>query len=119
MKLGIKLGDKGPGDYPVSAPSQNRDVYYPEFTVTQNEDDEEADLGDAPEEGTMTIRYCISRSSENNKTGQCNYTVEVREIISASADKVNAPSKKYDEAGEALDKLAAEKSAGKNSGEDY
>ena len=111
MKLNIKLGDRGSENgMPVAISSQTRDVYYPEFTITQREDDEQADLGDAPEEGIMQIRYCISRSSEDNKSGRCTYTVEVREVISANADKVNAPSKKYDEAGEALDKLAAEKS---------
>lgn len=109
MKLHIKTANLDPSG-PVSISSQNRDVYYPEFTITQNESDEEvADLGDAPEEGVMTIRYCIARSSENNKTGQCTYTIEVRELIDAKEEKSEAPSRKYDEAGEALDKLAKEK----------
>lgn len=109
MKLNIRTANLDPSG-PMTISSQNRDVYYPEFTITQNESDEVADLGDAPEEGVMTIRYCIARSSENNKTGQCTYSVEVREIIDAKGEKPEAPSKKYDEAGEALDKLAKEKS---------
>lgn len=118
MKLGIKLGDKGDNGG-LSIPSQTRDIYYPEFTVVQTEpeDEDEAneipDLDDAPEEGVMTIRYCITRTSENNKTGECTYTIGVKEIVSASEEKSNAPSKKYDEAGDALDKLAAEKMAEK------
>lgn len=97
----------------TSIAPQNREVYYPEFTVTQNESDEQADLGDAPTEGTMVVRYCISGQSEDNKTGRCTYTVEVRELISASANKNEAPTKKYDDAATALDKLAAEKSSSK------
>jgi|SRR5687767_5914973 len=109
MKLGIKTANLDPHG-PTTLPSAANNIYYPEFTITQNESDEVADLGDAPEEGVMTIRYCISRSSENNKTGQCTYTIEVRELIDAKGEKPEAPSKKYDEAGEALDKLAKEKS---------
>lgn len=108
MKLNIKTANLDPSG-PMAVSSANRDVYYPEFTITQNESDEVTDLGDAPEEGVMTIRYCIARSSENNKTGQCTYTVEVRELIDAKGEKPEAPSRKYDDAASSLDRLRDEK----------
>ncbi len=119
MKLGIKTASTDNGL--MSAPSQTRDVYYPEFTVTQQSDPEndtepDVDLDDAPEEGIMTIRYCISRSAEDNKTGRCTYTIEVKELIDAkNLPGSSAPTKSYNEAGDALDKLAAEKAAEKDS----
>jgi hypothetical protein len=106
MDLNIKLENQG--DMPPSPISRQ---YFPSFTVIQRDSEDQADLDEAPIEGEMTIRYCISRSTEDNKTGECTYTVEVKEIISAEEDEDTSPSKSYGkEAGDALDKLAEEKS---------
>jgi len=104
MKINLNLKvreDNGPVSMPYAGPE-----YYPEFTVTQKEDDGEYDLGDLPDTGELTIRYSMSRSSENKKTGICTYTFEVREIVSAADAKEKSPSKNYGaDAGSALDKL--------------
>lgn len=97
--------------------SQTSSEYYPEFTVTQKEGDEDFDLGELPKDGEMTVRYKMTRSSEDTKRGVCSYTFEVREVVSAAGSKNKSPAKNYGEdAGAALDKLAKEK-ADENSDE--
>lgn len=99
----------------ISTPSSaEREPIFPEFVVEQNTRDEEYDLSQLPANGEMTIKYFMARSSEDKRTGRCTYTFQVKNIVSVSGEKTKTPTKKYDEAGEALDKLAAEK-AGKNS----
>jgi len=104
MKINLNLKvreDNGP----ISMASTGSE-YYPEFTITQKAADEDYDLGDLPDTGELTIRYSMSRSSENKKTGICTYTFEVREIVSAVDAKGKSPSKNYGaDAGSALDKL--------------
>jgi len=99
------------------APIQSSSDYFPELTITQKKGDEEFDLGKLSKDGEMTVRYKMTRTSENTKTGVCTYTFEVREIVSASGSKNKSPAKNYGEdAGAALDRLAKEK-ADENSDE--
>jgi len=109
MKLNIDLEEKGPEG--LVAAEKNR-PFYPEFTFR------EADEPEFPDEGTMTIRYKKVRTSMDKKSDKpYSCTLEVREIVSAEGEKDDSPTKKYDEAGPALDKLAASKV--KKSDEDY
>lgn len=95
------------GSIPMSPSSPE---YFPEFTVEQKEGDEDFDLGELPKEGELTVKYKMTRTSENTKTGICTYTFEVRNIVSASGNKNKSPAKNYGEdAGAALDRLAKEK----------
>ena len=109
MKINLNLKARDDmGGSPVM--SQTSSEYYPEFTVRQKEGDEDFDLGELPKDGEFTVKYKMTRTSEDTKTGVCTYTFEVREIVSASGSKSKAPAKNYGEdAGAALDKLAKEK----------
>lgn len=105
MKLNIDTEIKsGGGDpMPVSGPGG---PYYPEFTFNYDEEDA------VPDQGTMTIRYKVSRKSEDAKRPKdrrYSCTIEVVEIVSAQGEKDRSPSKKYNDAGDALDALAKEK----------
>src|SRR6185369_14445460 len=84
------------------------DYAYPDFTVTFKEG-EDQDLDEIPEEGEMVIRYRRKRTSEDNLRDECTYSFCVLAIESAKGDD-ESPAKSYNEAGDALDKLAAEKS---------
>lgn len=86
-----------------SAPGEKDREYFPEFTFRESGEPE------FPDEGTMTIRYKKVRSSVDKKADKpYSCTLEVREIVSAEGDASDdAPSKKHDEAGEALDKHLA------------
>ena len=116
MKIKLNLDTRNTSDMGASPISPNADEYaYPEFTVRIRETDDEdtepdADLDEAPEEGIMTIRYRRTRKVENNRTDECSYTFCVKEIVSVEGEEDNSPAKSYNEAGDALDKLAAEKS---------
>ena len=106
MKLNIKLGESY-DNQPVSPGEKKQEEYFPEFTFKE---DDEPEL---PEEGVMKIRYKKTRSSEDKKAKKpYSCTIEVREIISVDGkpeDVNDAPTKKYDEAGDALDKIAKSK----------
>lgn len=99
---------------PTSPGEKAQDEYFPEFTFRE---DDEPEL---PDEGVMEIRYRKVRSSVDKKAKKpYSCTVEVREIISVDGKKEDVndiPSKSYDEAGNALDKLASEKAKSKNTG---
>ena len=73
-------------------------------------------------EGTMTIKYRkVSRSESENSDGDTRYscTIEVREIISAESDEMDAPaSGRNHETEEALDALAKVKRKEHESDED-
>lgn len=107
QKMEIDLANQDGG---ISSPNMDR-AHYPSFLVTQYEADygKEGDLDDAPIEGTMVIKYCIARSSEDNKTGRCDYTIEVKQILSVEGEKESTPYKRDTSAEDALDKLAGEK----------
>jgi hypothetical protein len=105
MKLNIDTSESMSHN-PVSVGDMPREVYYPEFTFKYDEPDA------VPDTGTMTIKYRVARRSEDAKRPKderYSCTIEVTEIVSANKMKDESPSKKYNEAGEALDKLAAEK----------
>lgn len=109
MKLNIKLNESS--DSPATISGEKRE-YFPEFTFREDDEPE------FPDEGTMVIKYRKVRSSVDKKTDKpYSCTLEVREIVSANGKKEEsdeaAPTKKYDEAGDALDKLANEKSKSK------
>lgn len=102
MKLNIKFDaeEKVP-----ESPLLSSGEYRPEFTFREKDEPE------FPDAGIMKIRFKKVRSAMDlNSAKPYSCTIEVREIISAEGEKDDRPSKKYDEAGPALDKLAAEKS---------
>lgn len=113
MKLNLKLGESGSEmAASLSMPGEKeRTEYFPEFTFREDDEPE------FPEEGVMKIRYRKVRSSVDKRSkNPYSCTLEVREIISAEGKKDDAdetPTKKYDEAGDALDKLANEKTKSK------
>jgi hypothetical protein len=105
MHTPIDLGRESefPGQLsnPVS-PSTDTQRYYPEF---QYSGDKELDL---PKEGTMTIRYCVTREVEEKRNGKDWYqcTVEVKEILSVEGEKDDMPTKRDTSASDALDAIA-------------
>ena len=100
-KINIDLAMGGP-EIPEGMPE--RDEYYPSFTYSG---DEKLDI---PHEGEMVVRYKKTSSSQReDKSGEhYSCTIEVQEIISVGGKEMEKPAKSYDEAGPALDKLAAE-----------
>jgi len=115
MNEPIDLGQKnefldGPG--PVES---YKETYYPEFTYTG---EEELDL---PEEGTMTIKYCVKREVSEHRGEKERYTctIGVKEILSVKAEKDERPSKRDMSAEDALDTIAKSLSKSKNSEETY
>lgn len=121
MKLNINLAKTNGEPYGDLAPIQIKEseVYYPEFTFYEDGPPK------FPDEGTMVIRYKKIRSSVDEKARKgrrYSCTLEVREIVSAEGEKESAesdaPSKRDTRTGDALDKLAAERSK-KDESEDY
>jgi len=104
MKLNLKLNEGGSALGPPSMGEKDSE-YFPEFTFRESGEPE------FPDEGTMVIRYRKVRSSVDKKSDKpYSCTLEVREIVSAEgSDEDESPSKKYDEAGEAMDRHMAEK----------
>lgn len=100
-------GQKNLPAMPVAGPSTDK-PYYPSFHHEGEVDWEDAGITD---EGTMTIRYCITRSTEikaEDKPDVYTYDVEIREIVSVEPEKDEKPAKSYSKATEdSLDKLAA------------
>jgi len=118
MKLNIDLEEKGmPGS--ISVKEMEKRKYYPTIHFTEDEPPE------FPSEGEMTVKYkkvsSTTRETDSKKVYEC--TLEIQKIISAeeSESEDESPTKSHDEAGDALDKLAAEKSKlkKKNSDEGY
>lgn len=110
MKIALDLDLKNTNGNGVQPSSSFNDEYaYPDFTVVFKEG-EDQNLDDAPEEGEMVIRYRRKRMSEDNIREECSYTFCVKEIISVKGDEDNSPAHSYTEAGDALDKLASERS---------
>jgi len=110
-QLNLDLDQSGQKNLPaMSIPSQTPDKpYYPTFHHEGEIDWEDAGITD---EGTMTIRYCITRSTEikaEDKPDVYTYEVEVREIVSVEPEKDEKPAKSYSKDTEdSLDKLAAD-----------
>jgi hypothetical protein len=103
MTTPIDLGRKSeyPGQ-PIGLPQTDEKAYYPDF---QYSGDKELDL---PKEGTMTIRYCVTREVEEKRNGKDWYqcTVEVKEILSVEGEKDDMPTKRDTSASDALDAIA-------------
>jgi hypothetical protein len=78
-------------------------VWYPSFNYSG---DKELDL---PKEGTMTVKFYVTREVEENRDGKEHYSceIEVREILSVEGEEDDRPSQRDMSAEEALDKLAA------------
>lgn len=109
MKLNIDLAEKGGPYGPTETMGQNKEpeVYYPEFTFREDEPPE------FPDEGVMTIKYKKVRSSVDKKAAKgkrYSCTLEVHKIISAEGEKDDSPTKRDTRTGDALDKLAKERS---------
>ena len=102
MKTPIDLKQKSEFGGPISVGMDASRDSYPEFRISG---DEELDL---PKEGTMTIRYKITREVEESVGDKEHYncTVEVRSIEKVSGQR-SAPSKRDHSAEEALDILAS------------
>lgn len=112
MKIDLDLNTKNTGSNgPMPSPINDDSYLYPDFTVTFKEG-EDQNLDSIPEEGTMVIRYRRKRTSEDNVREECSYTFCVEKIVSVEGEEDDRPARSYNEAGDALDKLAAEKSKG-------
>ena len=103
VELGVDLGSKSQGSE-IPAPSGE---YFPEIHF------EESSPCPIPEEGLLTVSFRLikhsedSRNEDNKKYG---YTIQILKLVSAVSEELEAPSKRYNESEDALDKLAAEKS---------
>lgn len=108
MKLNIDLGEKMGG--PMESMKMNAEQkHYPTFIVTKDEP-----IG-LPDSGKMVVEFkkIAERTSKNGESKQYECTIEVHKLVSVDKKKSeneDAPTKNYDEAGDALDKLAREKS---------
>lgn len=85
------------------ATKSSDEKYYPSFHY---EGDKELDV---PEEGTMTIRFKRTGRSESEHDDKVRYScsIDVLSIESVEGESDDSPSKSYDEASSALDKIAA------------
>lgn len=106
MSKEIDLGresEYGPGG-PISVNSSRDKVFYPEFHYAGPN---ELDL---PKEGTMTIKFCVTREVEETRGDkdwyQCD--IQVEKILSVKGEKDIRPSKRDMSAEDALDALARE-----------
>lgn len=103
MKTPIDLGKKSeslccPCPATESKPDEPK-VYYPELYLSDLVPD------GLPDEGTITFKYRISRETEDHKNPEnSSCAIEVISIESVTA-KEGAKKAKYDEGGDALDKL--------------
>lgn len=118
MKVNKDLGQStkeyfGEGVAITSSPDSDK-VHYPTFNYAGSEE-----LG-IPKSGTMTVKYKEVSSTHSDRDGKKRYecTVEIQEIISVNGGDVKAPTKSGSEAGDALDKLAKEKSDAKGNAEE-
>jgi hypothetical protein len=81
--------------------------HYPEFSFTE---DEPCNI---PDEGELTIQFRLVRhatDTTNPEKPRYSYTICVKKLISAEGEKSESPTRRYNEAGDALDALAKEKS---------
>src|SRR6266699_3351803 len=103
MKLEIDLKNRADSyGSPNPVGPEGSDEGFPTFTFFYDEPRE------FPEEGTMLVKYCVLKSDKDVRRPedkQYSCTISVEEIVSAEGEKDNAPSKSYNEAGDALDRL--------------
>lgn len=105
-QLNINLAESHEGPSSPCGCDSKDHTYYPSLHISGKK---ELDL---PKEGVMTIRYkkthsSVSESDKSEPHYSCN--IEVREIVSAESDEVEAPSKRDRSAEESLDRLMDEK----------
>jgi hypothetical protein len=89
---------------------------FPTFSFT------ESTPCDIPDEGELTIKFRLVKHAEdttNEDRPKYSYTVCVKKLISAVAHSDKSPTRKYDEAGDALDALAKAKNNNSNEEESY
>lgn len=79
IDLGVKASNptSGPAAPSEAAPEK----YFPSCYVS------DVDLEDLPETGTMEVKYRLSRSEKNHKTGKWSYTIELEQILSAEGSE--------------------------------
>lgn len=84
----------------------------PRYPVAHFSGPEELDL---PDSGTMLVEYKVVREVSSETEGRHWYEcdIQLRRIVSAEAEKDISPSKRINDAGDSLDKLAEEYSKGK------
>ncbi len=107
MKTPIDLKQKDEFGSPITMGGDIPRESYPDFRVSG---DEELDI---PDEGTMTIRYCVTRESSEKRGDKEHYscTIEVKSIEKVSGQR-SAPSERDHSAEEALDILASKFKSG-------
>lgn len=82
MEKPIDLGVKASNPTSVPTPSEAApEKYFPSCYVS------DVDLEDLPEVGTMEVKYRLSRSEKNHKTGKWSYTIELEQILSAEGSE--------------------------------
>jgi hypothetical protein len=98
--MSIDLEQKDSYPEVASTASENR-KYFPSFHYSGKE-------LDLPNEGEMTIRFKVTERTESDRHGKktCSYTLEVQSIEDVEEENDDSPTKSYDEAGSALDKIA-------------
>lgn len=105
MAKSIDLGMKY--DMPEAAPSKDNaeKVHFPSLYVDSKED-----LSQLPEEGTMTVKYCVrSRSKTENEDGaKHSITIDVKSIESFEGEEDSDNGNASDNRESNLDKLAEE-----------
>ena len=103
IEINVDLGDRASNLAPATLSE-----YYPEISFTE---DKPCDI---PDEGILTVKYRLVRHGEDTRVENSplyNYTIQIEKLIDAVPEKedVISPTRKIDEAGEALDALVAEK----------
>ncbi len=110
----IKLGSDGPGN-PSMPHTTDPEPYYPSVHITVPEDQL-----DMPDEGTVTFKYKLRRETTVNRPNGktvCEYDLDLTELTKYKKAVDERPAKSDTSAGDALDKLAEEKSKEKDEGD--
>jgi len=97
IKLGRTMSEPS---MKLSAPSHESEEYFPNVHLEWDKDYE------LPDEGTMTVKFRISRESREVQAERQSVDLDLIEIVSVTADEPKA--KESEDTGEALDKLRAE-----------
>lgn len=101
IDLGVKPANPVPFPEP---PAGTPEKFYPSCYVS------DVDLEDLPESGTMTVKYRLSRSEKNHKTGKWSYTIELEKIVSATkGEDESEESDREEELDEMLDEVEGKK----------
>lgn len=98
IDLGMSYGSENA--IPMSAPEPSPEKYYPGTRLEFKGDYE------LPDEGEITLRYRVTRSTEEKKTDKCFEEIDFLEIVAVKGLKDS--SKDEDYAGDEIDRLRAE-----------